>query len=349
MHQIEQVGVPHSEIFPIETIIHPRSSDKHSFRVGKNSCHSNLIPVKIIPSSRIKSNFTMCTLNCQSVKNKSVSLNDFIVSNDYDLVALTETWLGTSYDTKCLNELVPNGYQIKHIPRSSSAIGGGVALLFKSSLKVRHIISDALTYKQFEFISCLMTINEMNLQLSVVYRPPPNAKNGLKVNLFFEEFQTFLENHCCKFSNFLLTGDLNFHLDDPSNYDTKKFNSLCRSLGLCQLIQGATHKKQHTLDVLITRETCFIVKEINISDPALCNDQGYIVGDHFAITSHLHLTKPPVIKKRVTYRRWSKIDKNEFNEHLVAALARIQTSESVEEIASALQKELKNLGNSTNS
>ena len=37
---------------------------------------------------------TICCLNCRSVKNKTEAINDYIVSNDFDIVALTETWLG---------------------------------------------------------------------------------------------------------------------------------------------------------------------------------------------------------------------------------------------------------------
>ena len=65
---------------------------------------------------------TRCSLNCES--------------NGSDLVALTETWLGSSYDKECLAELVPRSHEMKLVP---GKCGGGVALLFKSGLSVKKV------------------------------------------------------------------------------------------------------------------------------------------------------------------------------------------------------------------
>lgn len=73
-------------------------------------------------------------LNTRSVKNKTVSINDYIVSNNFDAIALTETWLGSTFDKICINELVPDGYNVKHSSRKSAKRGVGVALIYKSPL-----------------------------------------------------------------------------------------------------------------------------------------------------------------------------------------------------------------------
>ncbi len=62
-------------------------------------------------------NLTVCELNCRSVRNKTLSLSDFITSNDFDVMGLTETWLNTDIDTACIGELVPTGYTLKHVPK----------------------------------------------------------------------------------------------------------------------------------------------------------------------------------------------------------------------------------------
>ena len=64
----------------------------------------------------------MCSLNRQS--------------NGSDLVALTETWLGSSYDKQCLAELVPRGHEMKLVP---GKFGGGVTLLFKLGISVKKV------------------------------------------------------------------------------------------------------------------------------------------------------------------------------------------------------------------
>ena len=76
---------------------------------------------------------TICCINPRSVKNKTLSFCDYIISNDFDLVAVTETWLGTSIGKACISELLPCGYQFKHVPRSGGRRGGGVALIFRAS------------------------------------------------------------------------------------------------------------------------------------------------------------------------------------------------------------------------
>ena len=68
------------------------------------------------------------SLNNQSLKNKTTSLFDFIVSQNIDVLALTETWL-CSGDNAVLNELFPPGYDIRHVDRERRS--GGVALIYK--------------------------------------------------------------------------------------------------------------------------------------------------------------------------------------------------------------------------
>ena len=39
------------------------------------------------------SSIKLANINLQSIKNKSIQLNNFIIKNDVKLIALTETWL----------------------------------------------------------------------------------------------------------------------------------------------------------------------------------------------------------------------------------------------------------------
>jgi len=59
-----------------------------------------------------------------------MSICDFIISNGVDILAITETWLGTVIDDHVLFDLIPSGYDILHTARSGSR-GGGVAVVFK--------------------------------------------------------------------------------------------------------------------------------------------------------------------------------------------------------------------------
>jgi len=58
-----------------------------------------------------------------------MSICDFIISNGVDILAITETWLGTVIDDHVLSGLIPSGYGILHIARSGSR-GGGVTVVY---------------------------------------------------------------------------------------------------------------------------------------------------------------------------------------------------------------------------
>ena len=75
------------------------------------------------------------------MKNKTTSLFDFIVSQNLNVLALTETWLCCG-DNGFLNELFPPGYDIRHVDRERR--GGCVALIYNKKI---HFISKYSTHK----------------------------------------------------------------------------------------------------------------------------------------------------------------------------------------------------------
>ena len=122
-------------------------------------------------------NLKICSLNPRSVKNKTVALSDFILSNDFDIVAITETWLVSSVDKICVGELVPGGYRMQHVPRQNNMRGGGVATIYKSSIELRVIASTRDgDFNIFEFMDCNIVLKHFSLRLTVIYRPPPSKK-----------------------------------------------------------------------------------------------------------------------------------------------------------------------------
>lgn len=59
---------------------------------------------------------------------------------------------------------------------------------------------------------------------------------------------------------------------------------ILESFNLVQHVNGPTHKKGHTLDLIITRATDELVTSIDIQDPML--------SDHSAVHCKLRLKKP---------------------------------------------------------
>ncbi|VDI41464.1 DENN domain-containing protein 3 [Mytilus galloprovincialis] len=82
-----------------------------------------------------------------------------------DMLALTETWLGSAVDKCVLSELIPNGYDIQHGARSDRK-GGGVAIVHKSNLIVKRIPQTKKKFTHFELLEC--SVNEKKSSISPI-------------------------------------------------------------------------------------------------------------------------------------------------------------------------------------
>lgn len=51
----------------------------------------------------------------------------------------------------------------------------------------------------------------------------------------------------------LITGNFNFHLDDPSDGDAKRFIDLLETFDLLQHVMVSTHSSDHILELVISR------------------------------------------------------------------------------------------------
>lgn len=61
-----------------------------------------------------------------------MSVKDFVVDNDIDILALTETWLRPgNVDDIEVGTLCPTGYRFLHVPRPHGRGGGGVGCYSK--------------------------------------------------------------------------------------------------------------------------------------------------------------------------------------------------------------------------
>ncbi len=275
---------------------------------------NNLVSIPVIDEKPTqKEQLNVCYFNAQSVKNKCDSIKDYIVDHDYDILAITETWLRTDTDDIVTQSIIPSGYNIKHVPRASGR-GGGVAVIYKQSIPVT-LISNC-EYKTFEHIECLLKIQGAHLRLVTVYRPPPSKVNGLKVSDFFEEWPTFLDNYLTSSGKLVVVGDLNFHLDVKDDVNASNFKSTVEAAGLTQHVSGATHKKGHTLDVVLSCESDNILHNVNVTDPGFCNNVGDLAGDHMAISFTVNSNKPKPVTRQVTYRKFKAINADNFSKDL---------------------------------
>ena len=173
------------------------------------------------------------------------------------------------------------------------------------------------TFSHFELLECDAVVKSHHFRRCVIYRPPPSRTNKLKNTTFFEEWSEFLDCLVVIPDELLITGDLNFHRDNVNLSDTRKFDETLSDHRLVQHVQGATHNKGHTLDVVITRDNSTIMQTTpSVRDPCLFDRNGYPSGDHFALFKSLEISKPPKQHNTVSYRKLSEINTTDLIQDL---------------------------------
>ena len=259
-------------------------------------------------------------LNVRSVKNKALSVADMVISRDIDILALTETWLGSAIDDHVIHELVPRGYEFHAVSRSGGKRGGGVAVLHKSGLKLKKV-SPRGHFTHFEHADYHVMIHGVTFRLCIIYRPPPSKRNGLVNTVFFDQWSAYLDIVMLDSHNIIITGDLNFHLDNPAELDVRRFSETLADRGMTQLVKFPTHRGGHILDVVIVRETGSIISGLpTVYDPCLCDKQGNISGDHLAVRFAVHASKPARLRKVVTFRRLRQICVSDFAQDIASSM-----------------------------
>ena len=89
-----------------------------------------------------------------------------------------------------MNELLPSGYDIRHVDRGRR--GGGVALIYKKAISFRNIVTtNEIT--QFELLDCIIKVNQLSTRVVILYRPPPSCKNDLRYEDFAIEWTLYIE------------------------------------------------------------------------------------------------------------------------------------------------------------
>ena len=232
---------------------------------------------------------------------------NYVTDHDITQFFVTETWI-TEINNHTTATVKSFGYSIHHCFRSNT-MGGGVAIIFKSTMKVvkmfiRHPGS-------FESVSVkLKCYDGINLFCSCLYRTG-NLGN------FINDFDQFLGDIFLRFERFLLCGDINIHLDED-NAQTRAFNDTIASYGLYQLVTESTHKDGHLLDIVVASHKVVTNNIISINNQS---QKDFPACDHFPLHYELEYhTNSNDSKKKIMFRNLKNIDADIFSLDLDLAL-----------------------------
>ena len=153
------------------------------------------------------------------------------------------------------------------------------------------------------------------------------------------EFADVLE-HCSGYARCAIVGDVNIHLDNPSDAHSTAFTSELGNFDLIERIGQPTHQRGHQLDVFITR-TNDPVQSVRIDPPLLLSDHSLIVA---SFNDVIALNTAPD-RKRVQRRLWKQLDIDRFTEDLQRSKLVLDPPSDVSELFECYNDTLRRLLN----
>ena len=122
-----------------------------------------------------------------------------------------------------------------------------------------------------------------------------------------------------------MMGDLNFHVDDASNVDATRFSDCVNSVGMIMHVRGPTHKKGHTLDVLLTRSADeHLIRNVTVADMGL--------SDHYAVSYTLNICQQHTGMTNIKYRNFRTVNAVTFRQDIPVFRSEDLESLSVEQL-----------------
>ena len=175
-----------------------------------------------------------------------------------------ETWLNDiPQDTAWLHQsdLIQSGCAISKDNRLRR--GGGIALLYKDSMKVKNIEAQHLC--TIEYAIWQISLKNKTIGILGIYHPPPKQHQKNTINL--EEITKFLTSKLPNMENAIILGDFNMHIEDPNDNNSKIFVDMMEALDLKQHVVKPTHQMGNILDLIFTEITSQInVRQLEMLD-----------------------------------------------------------------------------------
>ena len=164
-----------------------------------------------------------------------------------------------------------------------------------------------------------------------IYRPPAGSKSA-----FLSDFSTLLEDFATSPSELLITGDFNFHLDEPADSSVASFLSVLDTFDLKQHVDQPTHQSGHILDLLISRKNSSAISSVYSLNPHL--------SDHSAIMSAVTIptfSRPPRTTKLV--RNFKSVNIASFSNDILSSSLYLSPATTLDASVSQFQSTLSTL------
>ena len=237
-------------------------------------------------------------LNVRSLTGKLEEINALLLSENLDILCLSETFLTPDVLT---DFLVFSGYKIcradRRRPRKGRQVvrGGGVAILYRDHLKVE-MMNLENTDPAVDSLWISVSHRGRPAVVGAIYRPPDSA-----ISSFLDSLHGQLQMALSRGKPLFLLGDVNINVSDREASSVRRYLQLLTELGLHQLVSEPTHlsPRPTTLDHIVTNHA-------NLSDSVKVLADS--PSDHQPVVCSVPLPKirpTPVFRE---IRRWERAD-----------------------------------------
>ena len=214
---------------------------------------------KCVKNENLSKNLTILCLNARSLKSKFDNIVAHVITNEFDIVCITETWLNFE-NSEFIAEFSIRGYKLFHSDRLTRR-GGGVIIYVKETVNPTQIKIDNINNIEicgFKFTDGLSRM----IHLVTIYRAPNTDQNA--DNILWETLLNIFQG-----KETIIVGDLNLPVKTwGENYTHSYGKRLYENILLSELIQGVrfTTRLNHILDpVLYTNHD--IISNISEGEP----------------------------------------------------------------------------------
>ena len=272
---------------------------------------------QFINKFRNVNNFSIFSLNIQSLPSKYIALQDLInnfnINNCLpDVLCIQETWQIPDPSLFPLN----NYDQFICNLRSNFTQGGGVGFYFKNNFRYKILTEKSIFIdKVFESIFAeIWTNNNKKIIIGNIYRPSvnhPTLSSSQQFDQFFELFSNLLNDLACSNSQVILVGDFNL---DALKYNlvnqVTEYIDLLFSYGFLQLIMKPTRCTPHSASLI---DHVLTNSKADIFESAILTSN---ISDHFPIIFFSEISSQPHSKKLIKFRDFSDTNVQKFTSSL---------------------------------
>jgi len=327
------------------------SSRLTDFRLGRsNGRRAALIVLCLILAGDVELNpgpgdqltapslLTFATFNIRSIRSagKVAVLHDVIAERSIDLMALTETWVKPDDPPAVANDPAPPGYKIIHVPRpcvrrvtrSSSNLGGGLAVIHRDTLSVRPhpLLKEVQLPTLFEVQVVRVGSSPPFISVVNAYRPPSSD-----IGQFIDELGNLIAAIVVGSNDrLMLCGDLN--CGNPDGGLDARLLDVLTEFGLTQYVAEPT-RDDRLLDVIAADDG------VRVTDVR--------VGESFGISDHQLVTavlpRPAVVQcpvRVISHRKYNRLDPAVFEARLRTSSLFSAPATEINEFADQMKREV---------